>query len=51
MRRAGIFAEASACAVRRTIRSRNENRQDLRGPRSGVTNPASTKLWIVLRGR
>ena len=51
MRRCGTCAGASACAVRSTIRSWNENSQALRGPRAGDTNPASTRLWMVLRGR
>ena len=51
IRRFGTFAEASAWAVRSTIRSWNENSQALRGLRAGETNPASTRLWMVLRGR
>src|SRR5207245_2684905 len=50
IRLGGTFAAASACAVRSTIRSWNENRYDLRGPRSGDTKPALTRLRIVLRG-
>src|SRR6185436_20761033 len=44
-------AAASAWAVRSTIRSWNEKRSVLRGPRLGVTKPASTSARIVLRGR
>jgi hypothetical protein len=51
MRRGGMFAAASDCAVRNTIRSRKENSQDLRGPRAGETKPASTRPFMVLRGR
>ena len=51
IRRAGTLASTSACAVRRTIRSWNENRQAPRAPRVGVTNPASTSERMVLRGR
>jgi hypothetical protein len=46
----GTLEFARACAVRRTIRSRNENCQALRGPRDGETKPASTNVRIVLRG-
>jgi hypothetical protein len=51
MRAAGTFDAASACAVRSTIRSWNENSQVLRGPRAGATKPALTSARIVLRGR
>ncbi len=46
----GMLAAVSAWAVRRTIRSWNENSQALRGPREGETKPASMKVRIVLRG-
>src|SRR5712691_1340383 len=51
IRFAGTLAAASAWAVRRTIRSWNENRKVLRAPRAGETKPALTRLRIVLRGR
>jgi hypothetical protein len=51
MRAGGTFAAASACAVRSTIRSWNENSQVLRGPRWGATKPALISARIVLRGR
>src|SRR5581483_1853082 len=51
IRRAGTLAAASACAVRSTIRSWNEKSSERRGPRAGDTNPAFTRLWIVLRER
>src|SRR6185503_14824619 len=51
IRFAGTRAAASAWAVRSTIRSWNEKRSVLRGPRLGVTKPASTSARIVLRGR
>src|SRR6266704_1451836 len=51
IRFAGTLAAASAWAVRRTMRSWNEKRNVLRGPRAGETKPALTRLWIVLRGR
>src|SRR5678815_375547 len=50
MRRAGTLAIVSACAVRRAIRSWNEKRQALRGPRAGETKPAATSERMVLRG-
>ena len=50
MRLFGTLAAASACAVRSTIRSWNENCQLRRGPREGVTNPARTSARMVLRG-
>jgi hypothetical protein len=50
MRRCGTLAATSDCAVRSTIRSRNENFSERRGPRSGVTKPASTNARIVLFG-
>ena len=40
----------SACAVRSTMRSWNENRSALRAPRSGATNPAFTSARIVCAG-
>ena len=49
MRRAGTFAATSACAVRSTIKSWNENWKAPRGPRAGVTNPAPISARIVLR--
>src|SRR5712691_4487504 len=51
IRFAGTLAAASAWAVRSTMRSWNENRNVLRGPRAGETKPALTRLRIVLRGR
>src|SRR6266581_2170147 len=51
IRFAGTLAAASAWAVRSTMRSWNENRNILRGPRAGETKPALTRLRIVLRGR
>src|SRR3954468_9012913 len=51
MRLGGTFAVASACAVRRTIRSWKEKSHALRGPRTGETKPALTSVRIVLRGR
>src|SRR5438552_8879799 len=51
IRLCGTFASASACAVRSTIRSWNENSHALRGPRAGDTNSAAINARIVLRGR
>src|SRR6185503_19815021 len=50
MRLAGTLAATSACAVRSTMRSWNENRHALRGPRAGETKPASIRARMVLRG-
>src|SRR6185369_11550194 len=51
MRLAGTLAATSACAVRSTMRSWNEKRHALRGPRAGETKPASIRARMVLRGR
>src|SRR5688572_29445214 len=51
IRLAGTLAAASACAARIRMRSWNEKRHALRGPRAGETKPAFTRLWIVLRGK
>ncbi len=51
IRRGGMLASASACAVRSTIRSWKENRHAPRGPRAGVTKPAAINDRIVLRDR
>ena len=51
IRRAGTFASASACAVRRTMRSWKENCQAPREPRAGATKPAAISDRIVPRDR